>query len=92
MPLWRARNTSMADDEQKQMTIETVYALPDKQWLLTTHLPYGATIQNAINAPGILDQVPKIDLTRNKVGVFGRVKPLGHGLHEGDRVEFTGRW
>ncbi|GMQ96671.1 MAG: hypothetical protein BMS9Abin15_0346 [Gammaproteobacteria bacterium] len=38
----------------------------DKPWLLTRHLPYGATIQNAIDASGILDQVPKIDLTRTK--------------------------
>jgi len=65
MPLWRVRNTSMAVDDQKQMTIEVAYALLDKQWLLTIHLPYVTTIQNAIDAPGILDQAPEINLTRN---------------------------
>jgi len=69
------------------MKIEVAYALPDEQFLLTCDLPEGVTVQEAINASGILKQCPDIDLSQNKVGIFSKLAKLDTVLREGDRVE-----
>ena len=50
-------------------------------------LPEGATLQQAIEASGILQRYPQIDLGMQKVGVFGKLKPLDTVLADHDRVE-----
>jgi putative ubiquitin-RnfH superfamily antitoxin RatB of RatAB toxin-antitoxin module len=70
-----------------RLTIDVCYALPDRQTLLTVELPEGATLRDAIDASGILSRHPDIDLTRQKTGVFGKLKPLDAPLADHDRVE-----
>ena len=36
---------------------------------------------------GLLQQCPEIDLSRNKVGIFSKMKELDTVLSDGDRVE-----
>jgi putative ubiquitin-RnfH superfamily antitoxin RatB of RatAB toxin-antitoxin module len=50
-------------------------------------LPEGATLQQALDASGILQRYPQIDLGTQKVGVFGKLKPLDTVLADHDRVE-----
>jgi putative ubiquitin-RnfH superfamily antitoxin RatB of RatAB toxin-antitoxin module len=50
-------------------------------------VPEGATVRDAIAASGLLARHPAIDLTTQKVGVWGKVKALDTALREGDRVE-----
>jgi len=50
-------------------------------------LPSGATVQDALAASGLLQRHGEIDLALNKVGVWGRLRPLDSPLREGDRVE-----
>ncbi|HEY3596990.1 MAG TPA: RnfH family protein [Paraburkholderia sp.] len=69
------------------MPIEVCYALPDRQTLIAIELPEGATVRQAIEASGILQRHPDIDLMKQKVGVFGKLKPLDAVLTEHDRVE-----
>jgi len=69
------------------MKIAIAYAVPGRQVLIAHNVPAGATIQAAIESSGILEQLPQVDLQRNKVGIFGKVKPLDTMLAEGDRVE-----
>jgi putative ubiquitin-RnfH superfamily antitoxin RatB of RatAB toxin-antitoxin module len=69
------------------LSIEVCYALPDAQRLVAVELPAGATLQQAIEASGILRQHPDIDLKTQKVGVFGKLKPLDAPLADHDRVE-----
>ncbi|TQV86993.1 RnfH family protein [Aliikangiella coralliicola] len=70
-----------------KITIELIYALPDKQELLTLDVEEGTNIGEAIELSGILNQYPEIDLATNKVGLFSKVSKLDQSLREGDRIE-----
>lgn len=69
------------------LSIEVCYALPSEQTLIAVELPEGATVRQALDASGILTRYPQIDLAQQKVGVFGKLKPLDALLADHDRVE-----
>jgi putative ubiquitin-RnfH superfamily antitoxin RatB of RatAB toxin-antitoxin module len=69
------------------LSIEVCYALPNEQVLIPVELLEGATVQQALDASGILKRYPQIDLEKQKVGVFGKLKPLDTVLADHDRVE-----
>jgi putative ubiquitin-RnfH superfamily antitoxin RatB of RatAB toxin-antitoxin module len=69
------------------LSVEVAYALPLKQELLRLQLPAGSTLQQAIEASGLLRKHPEIDLRKNKVGVFGKLARLDAPLRDRDRVE-----
>jgi uncharacterized protein len=70
-----------------RLSVEVCYALPNEQTLIAVELPEGATVQQALDASGVLKRYPQIDLGKQKVGVFGKVKPLDTVLADHDRVE-----
>ncbi|HEX7909096.1 MAG TPA: RnfH family protein [Paraburkholderia sp.] len=70
-----------------RLSIEVCYALTNEQTVIAVDLPEGATLQQALDASGILQRYPQIDLGTQKVGVFGKLKPLDTVLAEHDRVE-----
>ena len=67
--------------------VEVAYALPHEQVILPLELPAGSTLMQAIEQSGILERFPDIDLSRQKVGVFGKLKKPDQVLRDGDRVE-----
>lgn len=69
------------------MKVGIAYATPARQVWLTIELPDGATVQDAIDKSGILAQFPEIDLTTQKVGIFGKATTLDTVLEDGARVE-----
>lgn len=70
------------------MKIEVIYALPDRQELVTLDLPEGSTAMQAIEASGLLKKYPDIDPGgRNKLGVFAKLVKADALLRERDRVE-----
>jgi uncharacterized protein len=69
------------------LSIEVCYALPDRQTLIALQLPEGATLKQAIDASGIVTRHPEIDLSTQKTGIFGKLKPLDTVLAQYDRVE-----
>ncbi len=69
------------------LSIEVCYALPDRLTLIPLEMPQGATVQQAIDASGVLQRHPDIDLTKQKVGIYGRLKLLDAVLADHDRVE-----
>jgi hypothetical protein len=69
------------------LSIEVVYALPQKQEMFTVKLPEGATVREAVEACGVLQKYPEIDLTKNKVGVFAKLIKPDAPLRNRDRVE-----
>jgi len=71
----------------ENLTVEVVYALPAKQPLVTLSLPPGSTLRQAIEASGLLQKHPEIDLAKNKVGVFAKLSKLDALLHDRNRVE-----
>jgi len=70
-----------------KITVEVAYALPEKQYLRRVTLEAGATVEQAINASGLLALRTDIDLAKNKVGVYSRLVKLTDALSDGDRVE-----
>jgi putative ubiquitin-RnfH superfamily antitoxin RatB of RatAB toxin-antitoxin module len=71
----------------EQMRVEVAYARADEQVLLEVQVAAGTTVEGAIEASGILQRFPEIDLTAQKVGVYGKLARLDTVLREGDRVE-----
>lgn len=69
------------------MKITIAYALPGRQILLAHDVPEGTTLKQGIETSGILEQLPQIDLQKNKVGIYSKVKPLDTLLSPGDRIE-----
>lgn len=69
------------------ISIEVVYALPQKQEMFTVKLPEGATVREAVEACGVLQKYPEIDLTKNKLGVFAKLTKPDGVLRDRDRVE-----
>lgn len=67
--------------------VEVVYALPERQVLLTVEVEEGATLRDALQRSGILEQFPEVDLEQGKFGIFGKLSKLDSVLREKDRVE-----
>lgn len=64
-----------------------VYALKNKQTLLSMDVDEGTTLRQAIECSGILDTYPQINLSKDKTGIFGKIAKLDTVLREKDRVE-----
>ena len=71
------------------MRVEVVYALPHRQHRVTLELAPGSTVLDAIEASGLLQRLPQIELDR--AGVWGRPVSPGTRLRECDRVEIYRR-
>ena len=70
------------------MKIEVIYALPERQELVTIDLPEGSTVMQAVEASGLLQKYPDIEPGgRNKLGVFAKLVKADAALRERDRVE-----
>jgi putative ubiquitin-RnfH superfamily antitoxin RatB of RatAB toxin-antitoxin module len=71
----------------EMLKVEVCYALPDKQDLVPLVLAEGATLQQALEASGLLEKHPEIDLRKNKFGIFAKLCRLDTALRDRDRVE-----
>lgn len=69
------------------MTIEVIYPLPEKQEIFSVKLTEGATVRQSIEACGILEKYPEIDLTKNKLGIFSKLAKPDTVVRHRDRVE-----
>ena len=84
MPLWHAREQSMVSPDSIQVRV--VYALPERQHQVTLRLPRGATVEQALQASGLLRQFAEIG-PAPKCAVFSRPVESRYVLREGDRIE-----
>ncbi|MGB5732853.1 MAG: RnfH family protein [Thiohalocapsa sp.] len=69
------------------MNVGVAYADKFKKVWLKLDVPDGSTVQQAIEHSGLLTQFPDIDLSTQKVGVFGKLTKLTASVADGDRVE-----
>ena len=69
------------------INIEVVYALPGEQVLLSRTVAVGTTVAGAVQASGILDKFPEIDLGKNKLGIFGKLTKADTPVRDRDRIE-----
>ena len=69
------------------MNVGVCYAEADRQSWLRLEVPNNSTVEQAIELSGLLTRYPEIDLTKQKVGIFGKLAKLDTIIQEGDRVE-----
>ena len=67
--------------------VEVAYANPEQQVIVALEMQEGVTVEQAIQASGLLNRFPEIDATDLKVGIFGSVCKLDQPLRQADRVE-----
>jgi len=70
-----------------RIRVEVAYAKTAEQALLALQGEVGLTVRQVIERSGITRQFPEIDLTVNKVGIFGKLVGLDQPVESGDRVE-----
>ncbi len=70
-----------------ELVVEVIYATPARQEIRTVRLPAGSVVEQAIRHSGLLAEFPEIDLTVNRVGVYGEPVELDTILEGGERVE-----
>lgn len=73
----------MADSLQ----IDVIYAKAERQEVVHLTLPEGTTVQQAIEASGLVQKFPEIDLTKNKLGIYAKLAKSDTVLRDRDRVE-----
>lgn len=71
----------------EMLNVEVCYALAQRQELVKVKLPEGATLLQALEASGLLEKYPEIDLKKNKFGVFAKLSKPDTVLRDRDRVE-----
>jgi putative ubiquitin-RnfH superfamily antitoxin RatB of RatAB toxin-antitoxin module len=69
------------------MQVGIAYAESNQQVWIKVEVDESCTVQDAIEKSDILERFPHIDLTRQKVGIFGKLTKLDATLKEGDRIE-----
>jgi len=82
-----SETNSVVELEPEMIQVEVAYARPERQVILPVMLPAGSTIEQAIEQSGVLSEFPEIDLSQNKVGIFGKLSKKTAELKAGDRVE-----
>jgi putative ubiquitin-RnfH superfamily antitoxin RatB of RatAB toxin-antitoxin module len=70
-----------------EIHVEVAYAGSARQFMKELTLSAGSSVEQAIRASGLLDEFPEIDLTQQRVGIFGELVRLDEHLHGGERVE-----
>jgi len=69
------------------INVEVIYASTQQQTRIPVQLDSGFTLQQAIQASGILLLYPEISLSKNTVGIFGKRAELETELQDRDQVE-----
>jgi putative ubiquitin-RnfH superfamily antitoxin RatB of RatAB toxin-antitoxin module len=67
--------------------IEVVYALPERQHLVSVELVDGMTAGDAVRASRICEQFPDLVGPTLTLGIYGEVVEATRRLRPGDRVE-----
>ena len=69
--------------------VEVVYALPHVQRIVRLPLPdTGLTVADAVQQSGLPSEFPELaSFAQRTFAVYGVVRPPGHPLRAGDRVE-----
>lgn len=70
-----------------EFKVEVAYATPQQQVILDVMVSPGTTIEQAIEQSGVLERFAEIDLSVNKVGIFGKLSKKTLALKADDRVE-----
>lgn len=67
--------------------VQVVYANTEKQTVLDIAVPEKTTVQAAIEQSKISEQFSEINLSENKIGIYGELVSLETLVSENDRIE-----
>ena len=71
----------------EMLNVEVCYAMSNKQEVVRIALPTGATLQQGLEASGLLGKYPEIDVKKNKFGIWNKLSKLDALLRDRDRIE-----
>lgn len=69
------------------ISVEVVYALPERQMRVALQVPRSTTAGEAVKMAELPVTFPEIDVARCKLGIFGKLVAADTVLNSGDRVE-----
>lgn len=69
------------------ISIEVVYATPEKQKIVSLSVVEGTTVAEAIEQSGIARFFAEIDLSKNAVGIWNKTCKTTDTPRQGDRIE-----
>lgn len=73
--------------ETETISIEVVYALPERQILVSLDVQRGTTVAEAIELSGVNNEFPAIEVDPARLGIFSVKAKPDDVLRAGDRVE-----
>ena len=71
----------------EEIMVEVAYALPEEQVIISIKVPTKFNDKQAIERTGVQKKFPSIDLSKNKVGIYGKKTTLDHLLKDRERIE-----
>lgn len=71
----------------EMIAVEVAFADPEKQLIISIQIAKGASVKQAIDDSGIVEQMTGIDLAKMVVGVWSKECQLDKAVLEGDRIE-----
>ncbi len=77
----------MPDTVPDKLHVEVVYALPERQQLVTLVVEVGTTVQQAIDKSSLAELFPERDIDSCRVGIWGHLVDREQPLQHGDRIE-----
>ncbi len=80
-------SVELQDAKNEKITIEVIYALPNKQEIISVTVDILCTVEQAISQSKILETYPELDLDSMPVGIFSQRCKLTDSLHDFDRIE-----
>ena len=69
------------------MNVEVVFALPERQELISISVDPDATVDEVISKSKIGDKFPDEDISNYETGIWGKPVDRSHRLRDGDRLE-----
>ena len=80
-----ARGRSTVDDPV--IVVDVVYAEAQHQHIERIVAPIGSTALEVIAMSSLLRRLPGIDLSKNRIGIYGRLIEPDAVVEDGDRIE-----
>lgn len=71
----------------EKIMVEVAYAQPDEQLIVEVMVEPETTVEQAVEASGILNRFPDIEFDSVKLGIFGKNVRRDRVLQDRDRVE-----
>jgi putative ubiquitin-RnfH superfamily antitoxin RatB of RatAB toxin-antitoxin module len=74
-------------DQEAEVAVTVVYALPERVWRVAVSLPAGSSVREAVRASGLAALLNEPGLLSAPVGIFGELRDPDSPVVTGDRVE-----